>query len=185
MDPGFEPNLIFDAVERNNLQPAALLITHGHSDHIAGNAAMKERWPDCPLVIGENETAKLGDPMQNLSGMFGAKLTSPPADKTVADGERYSAAGFEFLVREIPGHSSGHVVFVWEAGRPIVVFGGDVLFAGSVGRTDIPDGDFDLLARGIREKLYTLPDDTIVLPGHGEPTTVGDEKRTNPFVREN
>ncbi len=185
VDPGFEPRLIFDAVERNNLQPAAFLITHGHSDHIAGNAAMKERWPDCPLVIGENETAKLSDPMQNLSGMFGAKLTSPPADKTVADGERYSAAGFEFLVREIPGHSSGHVVFVWDAGRPIVVFGGDVLFAGSVGRTDIPDGDFDLLAHGIREKLYTLPDDTIVLPGHGETTTVGDEKRTNPFVREN
>jgi hydroxyacylglutathione hydrolase len=133
-------------------------------------------------VIGVNETAKLSDPMQNLSGMFGLELTSPPADETVAEGDKYSAAGFELLVREIPGHSSGHVVFIAQHERPIVVFGGDVLFAGSIGRTDFPDGDFEALARGIREKLYTLPDDTIVLPGHGEPTTIGREKRSNPFV---
>jgi glyoxylase-like metal-dependent hydrolase (beta-lactamase superfamily II) len=182
-DPGFEPNLIFEAVERYHLRPVAILNTHGHSDHIAGNAAMKERWPTCPLVIGVNETGKLSDPMQNLSGLFGASLVSPPADLTVREGEKYSAASIEFLVREIPGHSSGHVVFISEADRPIVVFGGDVLFAGSVGRTDFPDGDFETLAEGIREKLYSLSDDTIVYPGHGEPTTIGREKRTNPFVR--
>jgi len=181
-DPGFEPELIFGELDRYQLAPAAILNTHGHSDHIAGNAAMKERWPDCPLVIGEHEIAKLSDPMQNLSGLFGLALTSPAADQAVSDNEQYSVAGFEFLVREIPGHSSGHVVFIAQREQPLVVFGGDVLFAGSIGRTDFPDGDFELLARGIREKLYRLPDDTIVYPGHGEPTTIGREKRTNPFV---
>jgi glyoxylase-like metal-dependent hydrolase (beta-lactamase superfamily II) len=94
----------------------------------------------------------------------------------------YSAAGIDLEVAHIPGHSSGHVVFIWRGARPIVVFGGDVLFAGSIGRTDFPDGSFEELAAGIHTKLFTLPDDTIVLPGHGPATTVGDEKRTNPFV---
>lgn len=183
VDPGFEPDLILGEVDRYQLSPAAILNTHGHSDHIAGNGAMKKRWPNCPLVIGENETAKLIDPMQNLSGLFGYAITSPEADRTVREGEIYAVAGMELLVREIPGHSSGHVVFIWQQGTPAVVLGGDVLFAGSIGRTDFPDGDFDVLARGIREKLYVLPDDTIVLPGHGEATTVGREKKTNPFVR--
>jgi hydroxyacylglutathione hydrolase len=85
-------------------------------------------------------------------------------------------------VRETPGHSIGHILFIYRS-EPIHVFGGDVLFAGSVGRVDIPDGDFEAWATGIRSKLYTLPDDTLVLPGHGPTTTVGREKRTNPFVR--
>jgi glyoxylase-like metal-dependent hydrolase (beta-lactamase superfamily II) len=183
-DPGFEPDLILEAIEGHQLRPVAIVNTHGHSDHIAGNAAMKESWPECPLVIGINETGKLSDPMQNLSGLFGLPLTSPPANQTLDEGDQYSVAGFEFLVREIPGHSSGHLVFISQNDAPQVVFGGDVLFAGSVGRTDFPDGDFDRLAAGIRQKLYTLPDDTIVYPGHGEPTTIGHEKRTNPFVRD-
>jgi hydroxyacylglutathione hydrolase len=182
-DPGLEPDLIFEELDRRQLRPAAILNTHGHADHIAGNAAMKERWPDCPLVIGEHETDKLSDPIGNLSGIFGTPLVSPAADETVRDGQQYSVGGFEFLVREIPGHSSGHVVFISQVDRPMIVFGGDILMAGSVGRTDFPDGDFDALAQGIREKLYTLPDDTVVYPGHGEPTTIGHEKVTNPFVR--
>jgi glyoxylase-like metal-dependent hydrolase (beta-lactamase superfamily II) len=182
LDPGFEPDLVLAQLQRHKLSPAAILNTHGHSDHIAGNAAIKDRWPDCPLVIGVHEAEKLLDPMQNLSGLFGLSLVSPPADKTVADGDQYLAAGIEFQVREIPGHSSGHVVFVLPRERPVIVFGGDVLFAGGIGRTDFPGGDFGQLAHGIREKLYTLPDDTIVYPGHGEPTTIGEEKRTNPFV---
>lgn len=182
LDPGFEPDLVLAQLERHDLRPAAILNTHGHSDHIAGNAAIKDRWPDCPLVIGVHEAEKLLDPMQNLSGLFGLSLISPPADKTVADGDQYLAAGIEFQVREIPGHSSGHVVFVLPRERPVIVFGGDVLFAGGIGRTDFPGGDFGQLERGIREKLYSLPDDTIVYPGHGEPTTIGEEKRTNPFV---
>ncbi len=184
VDPGLEPDLIIERLREEELEPAAILITHGHSDHIAGNGALKRRWPDCPIIIGEHETEKLTRPDLNLSADFGVPLVSPPADQTVAEGERLTVAGFELIVREIPGHSSGHVVFIWHAGKPPIVFGGDVLFSGSIGRTDeMVQGDFTQLAAGIRTKLYTLPDDAIVLPGHGPATTVGEEKRTNPFVR--
>jgi hydroxyacylglutathione hydrolase len=101
------------------------------------------------------------------------------------EGEVYEVAGFHFEARSIPGHSSGHMVFIARELRPILVFGGDVLFAGSIGRTDFPDGSFDALAEGIHRILFTLPDDSIVLPGHGPATTVGDEKEDNPFVGRN
>jgi len=180
-DPGFEPDEILRYLDESSLVPAAILITHGHSDHIAGNGTLKERFPDCPIVIGKGDAAKLTDPRLNLSAAFGAQLLSPPADVLLAEGDTYSAAGMEFEVLEIPGHSSGHVVFLLR-GEPILVFGGDVLFAGSIGRTDFPDGSFDDLEANIHAKLFTLPDDTQVVPGHGPPTTVGDEKRTNPYV---
>lgn len=183
IDPGFLPDDIVALVESRALTPVAILNTHGHADHIAGNATMKNRWPDCPLVIGAGDAPKLTDPVLNLSAGFGYKLLSPPADRVLRDGDAFSAAGFDLEVREIPGHSIGHVVFIWKAASPSVVFGGDVLFAGSIGRTDFPDGDFDQLAAGIRRHLYTLPDATMVLPGHGPATTVGQEKRGNSFVR--
>jgi glyoxylase-like metal-dependent hydrolase (beta-lactamase superfamily II) len=183
-DPGLEPAKILSAIEEHDLTPAAILLTHGHSDHIGGNAALKERWPDCPIVVGADEAEKLTDPAKNLSARFGVPIVSPEADRLVREGDIIDYAGFKLEVREIPGHSSGHVVFIWHDGQPPLVFGGDVLFAGSVGRTDFPDGDFEQLATGIHEKLFTLPDETIVLSGHGPPTTIGHEKRTNPFVGE-
>jgi glyoxylase-like metal-dependent hydrolase (beta-lactamase superfamily II) len=182
VDPGTTPEQVIEFLEQHGLEPAAILVTHGHGDHIAGNAALKERYPDCPLVIGAGDAPKLADARLNLSGGFGLPIVSPAADALVSEGDVYRAAGFELDVREIPGHSSGHVVFIARAARPIYVFGGDVLFAGSIGRTDFPDGSFEQLARGIREKLFILPDDAVVLPGHGPPTTVGEERRSNPFV---
>ncbi len=182
VDPGLEPEKILDLLESEALTPAAFLITHGHSDHIAGNEALKERYPDCPIVVSEEDAEKLVNPALNLSTAFGAHLVSPPADKLIAEGDEYEAAGFKLSVREIPGHSSGHVVFIAEGVVPTLVFGGDVLFAGSIGRTDFPDGSFEQLADGIWKKLFTLDDETIVLPGHGPATTVGREKRDNPFV---
>jgi glyoxylase-like metal-dependent hydrolase (beta-lactamase superfamily II) len=183
IDPGLEPELIIDYLERHGLTPGAILITHGHADHIAGNAALKEQWPDCPIVVGTEDAAKLTDPRLNLSALFGLPLRSPPADVTVRDGETYSAAGFDLQVLAIPGHSIGHVVYLWKGQQPYVVFVGDVIFAGSIGRADFPDGDFDALIDGIRSKLYSLPDDTLLYSGHGPVTTVGREKRTNPFVQ--
>jgi glyoxylase-like metal-dependent hydrolase (beta-lactamase superfamily II) len=183
-DPGLEPDEILRFLDEHSLEPAAILITHGHSDHIAGNGTLKERFASCPIVVGHGDAAKLTDPGLNLSRAFGAHLVSPPADVLLHEGEVYSAAGLDLEVREIPGHSSGHVVFVWHVGSPKIVFGGDVLFSGSIGRTDFPDGSFEALASGIHKKLFTLPDDTQVLPGHGPVTTVGREKRDNPFVGE-
>jgi glyoxylase-like metal-dependent hydrolase (beta-lactamase superfamily II) len=182
VDPGLEPDKILDHLDRAQLAPAAILNTHGHSDHIAGNAALKARWPECPLVIGAGDADKLADPVKNLSAPFGLQLISPEADTLVREGQSYQAAGLDLHVLEVPGHSCGHVVFVWKGGSPWIVFAGDVLFAGSVGRTDFPDGSFRQLARAIQDKLFTLPDDTRVLPGHGPPTTIGEERRFNPFV---
>jgi hydroxyacylglutathione hydrolase len=185
VDPGFDTDAILDLLAREGLRLVGILNTHGHADHIAGNAAMKEAFPAAPLVIGCNETSLLEDAEANLSAPFGLALTSPPADRVVAAGERLELSGFSFEVREIPGHSPGSVVYVCDRFEPAFVFGGDVLFSGSVGRTDMAGGSSAQLLAGIRTKLFSLPDGTLILPGHGEPTTVGKEKRTNPFVGEN
>ena len=182
VDPGLEPEKIVQYIEGRQLEPSAILCTHGHSDHIGGNAELKHRWPDCPLVIGSGDAPKLTDPQLNLSATFGIPIISPPADILVGDGDLFPTAGIEFEVRETPGHSPGHVIFVWRGVSPIRVFGGDVLFQGSIGRTDFPDGDFKALESAVHNKLFTLPDETIVLPGHGLATTTGEEKQSNPFV---
>ena len=182
VDPGLEPDRILQCLEAEQLHPAAILNTHGHSDHIAGNGVLKERWPNCPLVIGRDEASKLADPQGNLSALFATPLVSPPADVTVEDGQVYSAAGYDLLVRNAPGHSGGHVMYLLEDLTPPLVFVGDVIFAGSIGRTDFPDGDFGQLKASIHDILFALPDETVLLSGHGPPTTVGEERRSNPFV---
>jgi glyoxylase-like metal-dependent hydrolase (beta-lactamase superfamily II) len=183
IDPGLEPDLIFDLLERERLIPAAILNTHGHADHIGGNEALKARFPGAPLVIGAEEERLLQDPEANLSAPFGFPIVSPAADRLVREGDVVEAAGIRLEVLDIPGHSPGHVVFVYRADPP-VVFGGDVLFREGIGRSDFPGGNGRLLLDGIRTKLYRLPPDTVVYPGHGPETTVAHEKRFNPFVRE-
>src|SRR5262249_22830222 len=183
IDPGLEPDAILDFLREQGLTPAAILNTHGHADHIAGNGAMKEAFPDAPLVIGANETRLLADANANLSALLNFPITSPPADPTVREGDVVEAAGIRLEVLDVPGHSPGHVVFVCR-GEPCVVFGGDVLFRGDVGRYDFPGSDGRLLFEGIRNKMFALPADTVVYPGHGPVTTVGHEKRTNPVVGE-
>jgi glyoxylase-like metal-dependent hydrolase (beta-lactamase superfamily II) len=182
IDPGLEPDLIFEFLEEKGLRPIAILNTHGHADHIAGNAPLKDAFPEAPLVIGAGDEPLLTDPLANLSAPFGFSIVSPPADRLLREGDIVDYAGIRLEVLDVPGHSPGHIVFVHRA-NPVRVFGGDVLFQGSIGRTDFPGGDADLLITGIRTKLFRLPDDAIVYPGHGDVTTIGEEKRSNPFVR--
>jgi len=181
-DPGSAVEDMLGYLDENGLIPAAILATHGHWDHISGIRAFKARWPACPLLIGKGDAPLLTDPELNLSARHGWDITSPPADRTLAHNEVFSAAGIELEVREIPGHSPGHIVYLWKESEPWIVFGGDVLFRGSVGRTDLPGGSFPTLRKGIHDHLFPLPEDTIVLSGHGDATTIGDERARNPFV---
>jgi glyoxylase-like metal-dependent hydrolase (beta-lactamase superfamily II) len=183
IDPGLEPDRIVDCLREEGLTLRAILNTHGHADHIGGNEAMKQVAPDAPLIIGAGDAFMLTDAEANLSAPFGLPITSPPADRTLKEGDVLEVAGLTLAVLEVPGHSPGHVVFVHN-GAPTQVFGGDVLFRGSIGRYDFPGGNGRLLLDGIRRKLFTLPADTVVYPGHGPVTTVGYEKQTNPFLTE-
>ncbi|APW59998.1 MBL fold metallo-hydrolase [Paludisphaera borealis] len=184
IDPGFDSETILALLKEDKKSLAAILNTHGHVDHIAGNAALKKAYPDAPLIIGRHEEKLLTDPESNLSMPFGVAVTSPPPDRLVDDGDRLELAGFTFEVREIPGHSPGSVVYLCETFSPAFVFSGDVLFPGSVGRTDFPGGDHLTLMAGIFNKLLTLPDDTRIHPGHGGVTTIGAEKQSNAWIRD-
>jgi hydroxyacylglutathione hydrolase len=182
VDPGFDPDKFVQVLDSKGLTPSGILVTHGHGDHIGGVAFLKSRWPDCPILIGRDDAEKLTNPELNLSTSFGVELRVPTAEQLLDDGDIVDLAGIELEVRTIPGHSVGHVVFVYKEKKPTFVLVGDVIFAGSVGRTDFPDGDFATLASGIHRKLFSLPDETVLYPGHGPSTTVGDEKEHNPFV---
>ena len=184
VDPGFEPERLLAKIESQELRVTAILNTHAHVDHIAGNGAVKERFPDAQLMIGTEDAPALTDPMLNLSGLHGSPVVSPAADLLLTHGQKLDLIGLEWEVRAIPGHSRGHVVFVWHGGEPPVVFGGDVLFAGGIGRYDFPGGNLQQLLSGIREQLYSLPGETLVYAGHGPSTTVAEESATNPFTQE-
>jgi glyoxylase-like metal-dependent hydrolase (beta-lactamase superfamily II) len=183
-DPGFDVAGIESVLSRHGLSIAAIVNTHGHADHIAGNARLKAAHPEAPLLIGRNDAGMLSSSEANLSAAFGMPLTSPPADRLLDDGERVDLAGFSVEIREIPGHSPGSIVLVFDEFDPPFVLAGDVLFAGSVGRVDFPGGSGPALLRGIKSRLFDLPDGTLILPGHGSPTTIGQEKATNPYVGE-
>ncbi|MBS0261758.1 MAG: MBL fold metallo-hydrolase [Planctomycetes bacterium] len=180
-DPGFTPREVIALLERRSLHPAAILLTHGHVDHIAGNAVLREEFPEIPILIGTGDAVMLTSARSNLSQMGGMPVTSPPADRLLKEGDQVDYAGLLFDVLEIPGHSPGHVVYVLRTESPCLVFGGDVLFQGSIGRSDFPGGNHRQLVTGIQQKLFALPPETMVFPGHGETTTIGEEMQTNPF----
>jgi len=184
VDPGDEAPRILDHVRASGCDVAMVLHTHGHLDHAAGTADLVRALADgVPVGLHRDERELyLNLPMQGR--MFGLEVASPPEPTLwLEHGQRLPLGDLELEVRHTPGHSPGGVCFVVHGGPHPVVISGDILFAGSIGRTDLWGGSFPILERSIREQLYTLPDATRVVSGHGPETTVGHEKATNPFVR--
>ncbi|HRQ72025.1 MAG TPA: MBL fold metallo-hydrolase [Phycisphaerales bacterium] len=181
VDAGFNPAPLIDAVRRHGLRPTTILLTHAHLDHIGGLGDVLRAFPGTPIWLHTAEARWLNDPELNLSSAIGMPVTAPGPDRTLEAGEELTLAGATWRVLHTPGHSPGGITLVHDASKTAIV--GDTLFAGSIGRSDFPTSDPEALVRSIRETLYALPDDTRVLPGHGPATTIGREKRTNPFVR--
>ncbi len=165
-------------------RPVVLVNTHGHADHIQGNGLLKETWPDMTLAIGEGDAPMLAHPMKNMSPLMAAWVKSPEADRLLADGDTVTVGGAAFKVLSTPGHSPGGIsLYCPEVPDGTgVVFTGDALFAGGIGRTDLPGMSEETLLTAIRQRLLTLPDETVVYPGHGPASTIGREKETNPWL---
>jgi glyoxylase-like metal-dependent hydrolase (beta-lactamase superfamily II) len=183
VDAGFDADKIVNFLEENSYNPIAILVTHGHVDHIGGNKTIQKTWKDCKIYIGKDDAEKLTNPEKNLSQPFGFSITSPPADYLLKDGEKIIIAGIPITVLHIPGHSIGHVIFYIAGDDGNIVFVGDVIFCNSIGRTDFPDGNYNDLIEGIRHKILTLPGNTVLYPGHGQETTLERELRYNPYLQ--
>jgi glyoxylase-like metal-dependent hydrolase (beta-lactamase superfamily II) len=183
IDPGDEGARIAEKVHASGLRPTMILHTHGHLDHVGGTA---ELWQllggSLPIGLHPDEIELYRNaPLQ--ARMFGLEVEAPPEpDQLLEHGLTLGVGGLDLEVRHTPGHSPGGVCFVVSGAEEPLAVVGDVLFAGSIGRTDLMGGSFPVLERSIREQLYTLSDDTRVICGHGPDTTIGRERASNPFV---
>jgi hydroxyacylglutathione hydrolase len=187
IDPGQDAERgIEELLGRYRLKPIAVLLTHGHVDHMYSVA------PVCgakgiPAYIHPGDRERLGDPLgpwtgPALANMFpGVTFTEPDDVRQLEDGETITLGGLDFAIAHVPGHTQGSVTFRGAADDLDALFTGDLLFAGSIGRTDLPGGDHAAMLDSLARTM-TLPDEVIVLPGHGQQTTIGDERATNPFL---
>lgn len=177
IDPGEEAGLILHKIAASGATPVAIWLTHAHLDHVMGIPRIKAE-TGVPVYLHPADR-RLYDGVPAQGAAFGIRAEPlPPPDRAWAHGDVAKVGTIAFAVQHTPGHSPGSVMFVGNG----VALGGDVLFAGSIGRTDLPGGDFDTLIASIERELLSLPDDTIVHTGHGPDTTVGHERRTNPFL---
>jgi len=177
IDPGEEAGLIAHKVAAADVKPVAIWLTHAHIDHVLGVPRLKTD-TGAPVYLHPGDRM-LYDHVAEQATAFGMRAGPLPApDRALAHGDVLRVGTLQFRVRHAPGHSPGSVVFEGQG----VAFAGDVLFQGSIGRTDLPGGDFETLIRSIERELLTLPDSTIVYSGHGPETTVGRERRANPFL---
>ena len=179
IDPGEGVDEIAAVIEKEHFKPLAVTNTHAHIDHIAGVAGIKKRF-GIPFWLHRDDAFWL-EAAPESAAMFGLRFGEiPTVDRWLEPGETISCGSLRFSVHLAPGHTPGHLCFIGEG----AAFVGDVLFPGSIGRTDLPGGDYGTLIRSIRRELMPLPDATVVYAGHMQPTTMGEEKRTNPFLLE-
>jgi len=180
VDAGMWPKSLIGFLTDATLSPETILLTHGHGDHIAGAAKLIQQFSSAKLLCPANDAEMLSDPQANLSKMFGLSVSAPPPDALVEPGQTLSLGRLEWQVLDTSGHTPGGVSYYCYDEQ--VVFTGDALFAGSIGRTDIPGASTEQLLRNIHQNLLTLPETTRVLPGHGPASTIGQERRGNPFL---
>jgi hydroxyacylglutathione hydrolase len=179
VDPGDEAARIALAVEQTGLAISEILITHAHIDHVGAVAALVEEYA-CPVLM-HAEAEPMLQQLPTQAMMMGLRFGKvPKVDRRIEDEEVLEVGGLRLKALYTPGHAPGHLAFYAESER--LVFSGDALFAGSVGRTDLFGGDTEVLMRNIKERLMRLPDQTRVLSGHGPETTIGDERAHNPFL---
>ncbi len=174
VDPAYDAERIIGEIEKLQAFPAAVLLTHGHYDHIMAVNEITEHF-DLPVICSSLEDAVLRDPALNLSGAYTVE-----ADTLLADEQELTLAGMRIKALSTPGHTAGGMCYYLPDEE--VLFSGDTLFWRSVGRSDLPTGDEKTLLQSIRKKLLPLPDETYVLPGHGPASTIGAERRQNPFI---
>jgi glyoxylase-like metal-dependent hydrolase (beta-lactamase superfamily II) len=179
IDPGLDAEPLIDLLKEQNLNAVAVALTHGHIDHIAGVAALREQFPDIKVYIHRLDAEMLTEPYANLSVMSGIAFSTEPEDISLEEQDVIEQAGVKLTLLHTPGHTPGGIcLYSRDEG---VAFVGDTLFADSIGRTDFPGGSMSQLLNSVREKLFTLPDETKVYPGHGPATTIAREKAHNPF----
>jgi glyoxylase-like metal-dependent hydrolase (beta-lactamase superfamily II) len=176
-DAGEDVDPVLQKIDELKLELVYLINTHGHSDHIAGNNHILEE-TGAKLLIHQLDEPYLSDPSLNLSAFLGIEINSPSANRLLQEGDTIDLDGLEFRVLHTPGHTPGHISLL--CGEHAFV--GDVIFRGSIGRTDFPGSSGSELIQSIRTKIYHLPEETILYPGHGPSTQVGTEKASNPFV---
>ena len=177
VDPADNGAFVLNKCRELQVKPVAILLTHGHFDHILAVEDICRAF-SCQVYAGREEDRLLQDSSMNLSTMMGTERTIVCADVLVKEKDELSLADFKWNVLETPGHTAGSVCYYIPSEQ--VLFSGDTLFAGSLGRTDLPTGDQKAIVSSIREKLLPLPEETKVFPGHGEGTTIGRERRYNP-----
>ncbi len=179
IDPGDEPDRILATLVDNNLTAKLIINTHGHFDHVGANRKLKEA-TGVPILIHALDTPMLSQLASSAAAWGMVAENSPPPDREIEDGDQVNFGDITLTVLHTPGHTPGGISLYTDT----EVFVGDTLFAGSIGRTDFAGGSFETLKNSIQQKLFTLNEDLVVYPGHNNPTTIGTEKRTNPFVGE-